>query len=598
MKHKRKAAPAAAAPAAAAAAVIRDGKLEPAAGPARLATCEARDGTSLALDFPQPKNFKASSPSRTKSPPLSAAGVVCRERAKSTAPSNVGPERHSRKLGQASNAPSGLASEKTDTDCSVPEGFYVVDKILDRRTNAATGKFEYYVKWLGYPCSQNTWEPASSFYVRTHSVKICRLKLSVQDRDLVRKYDAKVARMERHSLSNFPVLTHIANSNKDFNRSSTPKNHCFPLKRQSEGALPKSAIMAKKRMVGNLEDRPMDPVVTDSTYLSIPSIVSEYSKTKNFRLKGPKTSDSQRTSFPSPTRDSIANSIADAHQTVRLSPTVDRSFEQSEVRECNTATCKSVQIKALANAARSQCSRRSRAVDHAPGLLSSESESVAAPHARVRNGPAVGKRKQRNSAGEEIDIIAAAMGKSILPADMKIRLDWSLPYTQEPPPPISPDAVLSTCPPNVHSAAGKEATPSLATSSTSSSQDSEVMDLTDDGIVDIEFIFDDDENDKRNSKENGLRQKNYGDISGTDCIPRVIFELDDWGQHIARIRKVEGDFDENSERDCTKMLVHTVWKKDVLTGGKRRLIIPLPQARLKFARKVLDYFVASTFFEE
>ena len=35
--------------------------------------------------------------------------------------------------------------------------FYNIEKILDRRK--INGKFEYKIKWEGYPMSQSTWEP-------------------------------------------------------------------------------------------------------------------------------------------------------------------------------------------------------------------------------------------------------------------------------------------------------------------------------------------------------------------------------------------------------------------------------------------------------
>ncbi|XP_067618786.1 chromobox protein homolog 3 [Eurosta solidaginis] len=41
---------------------------------------------------------------------------------------------------------------------SVKETGFVVEKIIDKRITPE-GKVEYYIKWRGYPSSENTWEP-------------------------------------------------------------------------------------------------------------------------------------------------------------------------------------------------------------------------------------------------------------------------------------------------------------------------------------------------------------------------------------------------------------------------------------------------------
>ena len=55
--------------------------------------------------------------------------------------------------------------------------FYNIEKILDRRKT--NGKFEYKIKWEGYPMSQSTWEPMKNLesakelveeYDRTHPI--------------------------------------------------------------------------------------------------------------------------------------------------------------------------------------------------------------------------------------------------------------------------------------------------------------------------------------------------------------------------------------------------------------------------------------------
>ncbi|MDI9313015.1 MAG: hypothetical protein QM535_22585, partial [Limnohabitans sp.] len=42
----------------------------------------------------------------------------------------------------------------------VKEDYYRIEKIIRKRKNK--GKIEYLIKWLGYPDSYNTWEPAEN----------------------------------------------------------------------------------------------------------------------------------------------------------------------------------------------------------------------------------------------------------------------------------------------------------------------------------------------------------------------------------------------------------------------------------------------------
>ena len=49
------------------------------------------------------------------------------------------------------------------------EEYYNIEKILDRRK--VNGKFEYKIKWEGYPLSQSTWEPMKNLENCRHLVE-------------------------------------------------------------------------------------------------------------------------------------------------------------------------------------------------------------------------------------------------------------------------------------------------------------------------------------------------------------------------------------------------------------------------------------------
>lgn len=53
-----------------------------------------------------------------------------------------------------------MSSKKKTKEIEEEEDEYVVEKILDKRT--ANGKTEYFLKWKGYPESENTWEPVEN----------------------------------------------------------------------------------------------------------------------------------------------------------------------------------------------------------------------------------------------------------------------------------------------------------------------------------------------------------------------------------------------------------------------------------------------------
>ena len=48
--------------------------------------------------------------------------------------------------------------------------YYEVEKIVDKRTNMY-GLVEYFVKWKGYPSSENTWEPKKNLKAPVKDLK-------------------------------------------------------------------------------------------------------------------------------------------------------------------------------------------------------------------------------------------------------------------------------------------------------------------------------------------------------------------------------------------------------------------------------------------
>ncbi len=55
-----------------------------------------------------------------------------------------------------------VASEASDPAETLPRGLYAVESIQTHRRRD-DGDVEYFVKWLGYPVSENSWEPEACF---------------------------------------------------------------------------------------------------------------------------------------------------------------------------------------------------------------------------------------------------------------------------------------------------------------------------------------------------------------------------------------------------------------------------------------------------
>lgn len=62
--------------------------------------------------------------------------------------------------------------------------FYIVEKILDRRTSG-NGSYEYFIKWKNYPHRDNTWEPLA--HLSTVSSLVENFNEEFQERERILK---------------------------------------------------------------------------------------------------------------------------------------------------------------------------------------------------------------------------------------------------------------------------------------------------------------------------------------------------------------------------------------------------------------------------
>jgi hypothetical protein len=96
-------------------------------------------------------------------------------------------------------------------DAQQSEQFYEVEKILDRKK--VKGKFQYLIKWKGYPLSESTWEPLSHLQYM---------------KDSVNQFNALLDKAKNETISS----TNKENENSDNGNSRGRKKKFFPKKNQ------------------------------------------------------------------------------------------------------------------------------------------------------------------------------------------------------------------------------------------------------------------------------------------------------------------------------------------------------------------------------
>ena len=73
-----------------------------------------------------------------------------------------------------------VAQDNEDDDDDDDE--YVVEKLVNRRMNCGTGRYEYLVRWGGFPPEDDTWEPAEGLPADTRSAFDATLRSSGRSR--------------------------------------------------------------------------------------------------------------------------------------------------------------------------------------------------------------------------------------------------------------------------------------------------------------------------------------------------------------------------------------------------------------------------------
>ena len=154
--------------------------------------------------------------------------------------------------------------------------FYNIEKILDRRK--VGGRFEYKIKWEGYPMSQSTWEPMKNLetakdlveeYNRTHPIansqKAVKYENKPKDDTLIRKKrkEENEEKSQQNSQDEKPpgeeeikltkVITNITN-NENLNEKSyiidDSLKSVYTVKQQNQKLM---AVVEKLNEEGNVE---------------------------------------------------------------------------------------------------------------------------------------------------------------------------------------------------------------------------------------------------------------------------------------------------------------------------------------------------------
>ena len=153
--------------------------------------------------------------------------------------------------------------------------FYNIEKILDRRKVA--GKFEYKIKWEGYPMSQSTWEPMKNLetakdlveeYNRTHPItnsqKTTKSESKQKDDSFINKkrnkeneekcqQNSQDEKGPEEEVKNNNVITN-ASSNENLNEKSyiidDSLKSVFTVKQQNQKLM---AVVEKLNDDGNVE---------------------------------------------------------------------------------------------------------------------------------------------------------------------------------------------------------------------------------------------------------------------------------------------------------------------------------------------------------